>query len=64
MFIDLGFERWQVLGLGELCWGKGHPGLYKALAKEERRTVMSKSSEREREIRSSLLILDLRGGKF
>ena len=28
--------------------GKGHPGLYKALAKEERRTVMSKSSERER----------------
>ena len=22
MFIDLGFERWPVLGLSELCWGK------------------------------------------
>ena len=21
-FIDLGFERWQVVGLIELCWGK------------------------------------------
>ena len=20
--IDLGFERWQVIGLSELCWGK------------------------------------------
>ena len=21
-FIDLRFERWQVVGLSELCWGK------------------------------------------
>ena len=21
-FISLGFERWQVVGLSELCWGK------------------------------------------
>ena len=21
-FIDLGFERWQVVGLSEVCWGK------------------------------------------
>ena len=21
-FIDLGFERWQVVGLSELCWGR------------------------------------------
>ena len=21
-FIDLGLERWQVVGLSELCWGK------------------------------------------
>ena len=21
-FIDLSFERWQVVGLSELCWGK------------------------------------------
>ena len=39
---------------------KGHAGLYKAPTKEERRKRMAK----RREIRSSLLIFDLKDGKF
>ena len=40
--------------------GKGHGGLYNAPTKEERR----KQKAKRREIRSSLLILDLRDGKL
>ena len=40
---------------------KGHGGLYKAPTKEERR---SKRLRGEREIRSSLLVLDLKDGKL
>ena len=40
--------------------GKGHGGLYNASTKKERR----KRKAKRREIRSSLLILDLRGGKL
>ena len=39
--------------------GKGHGGLYKALTKEGRRGRL-----RDREIRSSLLILDLKDSKL
>ena len=42
--------------------GKGHGGLCKAPTKEESRK--RKGKRREREIRSSLLILDLKEGKL
>ena len=42
--------------------GKGHGGLCKAPIKEEGRK--RKAKRREREIRSSLLILDLKDGKL
>ena len=41
---------------------KGHGGLYKAPRMEESRK--QKAKRREREIRSSLLILDLKDGKL
>ena len=41
---------------------KGHGGLYKALTNKERRE--RKAKRREREVRSSLSILDLKGGKL
>ena len=40
---------------------KGHGGLYKARTREERR---KQNAKREREIRSSLLILDLQDGRL
>ena len=40
---------------------KGHGGLYKAATKEERRR---RKATRKREIRSSLLVLDLKDGKL
>ena len=43
--------------------GNGHGGLYNASTKEERRKRKAKGYE-EREIRSSLLILDLKDGKL
>ena len=49
-FIDLRFERWQVVGLRELCWGKGHGGLYKAPKKKESRKRRAKSRERSDQV--------------
>ena len=40
---------------------KGHAGLYKVPTKEERR---KRKAKKKREIRSSLLIFDLKDGKF
>ena len=36
-FCDVGFERWQVVGLSELCWGKAMVAYTKPQQKEERR---------------------------
>ena len=44
--------------------GKDHGGLYKAPTKEERRKRAAKRRKRAREIRASLLILDLKDGKL
>ena len=48
-FIDLRFERWQVVGLGELCWGMAM-------------VAYAKPQQRKKE--ESLLILDLKDGKL
>ena len=49
-FIDIRLERWQVVGLSELCWGKAHGGLYKAPTKEERRKQKAKRRERSDQV--------------
>ena len=60
-FIDLRFEGWQVVGLSELCWGEATV----AYAKPQQRKKGSNERLRgEGEIRSSLLILDLKGCKL
>ena len=40
-FIDLRFERWQVVGFNELCWGKATMDCKKP-KKEERRKRKAK----------------------
>ena len=49
-FVDLRFERGQVVGLSELCLGEGHDGLYKAPTREERRKRMPKRRERSDQV--------------
>ena len=45
--IDLGFERWKVVGFSGLCWGKAMVGgLYKDPTKEERRKRKAKRKGR------------------
>ena len=56
LFLFLVYSYWVVLR-------KGYGDLYKAPTKEGRRKRKANRREREREIRSSLLILDLKDGK-
>ena len=46
-FIDLRFERWQVAGFSELCWGKCHGGLKSP--QKGRKKVTANRRERARE---------------
>ena len=55
-FIYLRFERWQVVGLSEFCWGKAMVVYTKPQQKRKEEGERLRG-ERERE-RSSLLILD------
>ena len=59
-FIDLKFERWHVVGLSELYWGKAMAA-YTSSNKGRKKKA---SSYEEREIRSSLFILDVKYGKL
>ena len=52
-FIDLGFERWQVVGLSELCWGKATM----AYTKPQQRT--KEESEQIRGGRDQIKFVDL-----
>ena len=49
-FIDLGFERWQVLGLSELCWGKTTVAYTKPPTEEERRKRAAKRRGRSDQV--------------
>ena len=60
-FIYLIFERWQVVGLSETYWEKTTVAFTKP---QQRKKEESKKLSGEREIRSSLLILDLKGGEL
>ena len=60
-FIVLRFERWQVVRLSELCWGKAMVAYTKP---QLRKKEESERLRGEIEIRSSLLILDLKDGKL
>ena len=57
-FIDLRFERWQVVGFSR---GKAMVAYTKP---QQRKKEESERLRREREIRSSLLVLDLKDGKL
>ena len=53
-FIDLRFERWQVVGLGELCWGKAMVAYTKPQHRKK------EESEQLRGERDKIKIIDLR----
>ena len=53
-FIDLRFERWQVVGLSELYWGKAMVAYTKLLQRK------TEESKRLREKRDKIHIIDLR----
>ena len=56
-FIDLRFERWQVIELSELCWGKAMVAYTKP--QQWRKENSERLRGEEMEIRSSLLIVEL-----
>ena len=53
-FIDLRFERWQVVGLSELCWGKAMVAYTKP---QQRKKEESKRLKGERD---QIKFIDLR----
>ena len=53
-FIDLGLERWQVVGLSELCWGKTMVVYTKPQPRKK------EESERLRGERDQIKFIDLR----
>ena len=52
-FIDLGFERWQVVGLNESCWGKAMVAYTKPQQRKK------EGSERQRGERDQIKFIDL-----
>ena len=53
-FIDLRFERWQVVGFSELCWGKA------MVANTKPQQRKKEESERLRGKRDQIKFIDLR----
>ena len=59
-FIDLRYERWQVIGLSELCWGK----VMVAYAMPQRRKKEESEWLRGERERDQIKFMNLKDGKL